>query len=276
MITLSRRLPALALTLALPWTCATAAELPKWEIGFGALALTLPDYRGSSEQRGYVLPLPYFVYRGRIVRADRDGARAELYDRGRLNIELSLAAGVPVRSSDNPTREGMPDLAPTVEFGPQAIIRLVGERNDPVRLDLRLPVRQVLAVDDWTIRNAGVVFTPSLALRVRHGGWDLGLSGGPYFGNQRQNRYAYQVKPEYARPDRPAYDPDAGYGGMQATISLTRRFNTFWIGGFVRASTVRGAVFEDSPLVTRKENYSAGLGISWFLWRSSERVSIDD
>ncbi|MFT4172183.1 MAG: MipA/OmpV family protein [Rhodocyclaceae bacterium] len=255
---------------------AQAADLPKWELGIGALGMSLPDYRGSAEQRNYLLPLPYFVYRGPILKADRDGARAQLYDGDRVTIELSLAAGVPVRSSDNPAREGMPDLAPTIEFGPQAIVRLYGDHKGPVSLDLRLPVRQALAVDDWTMRNAGIVFTPNLDLNLRRGGWNLGLSGGPYFGNKRQNRYAYEVQPQYARADRPAYDPDAGYGGMQVSLSLTRRFDRFWFGSFVRLSTVSGAAFEDSPLVKRRNNYSAGVGIAWFFAQSSERVSPDN
>ena len=42
-----------------------ADELPRLELGIGATGISVPDYRGSSEQRSYVLPFPYVVYRGR-------------------------------------------------------------------------------------------------------------------------------------------------------------------------------------------------------------------
>ena len=48
-------------------------ERPLWEAGLGVTALSFPDYRGSDHQRGYLLPLPYLIYRGQVFRADRDG-----------------------------------------------------------------------------------------------------------------------------------------------------------------------------------------------------------
>jgi hypothetical protein len=46
----------------------------------------VPDYRGSEDVRNYVLPIPWFVYRGEIFRADRDGARARLFDSERVKV----------------------------------------------------------------------------------------------------------------------------------------------------------------------------------------------
>jgi len=51
-----------------------AGELPRWELGLGLAGLSIPDYRGSDEQRGYLLPLPYVQYRGEIFQIDREGA----------------------------------------------------------------------------------------------------------------------------------------------------------------------------------------------------------
>jgi hypothetical protein len=33
-----------------------------------------PDYRGSDQSNFYRLPLPYIAYRGKLLRADSDGA----------------------------------------------------------------------------------------------------------------------------------------------------------------------------------------------------------
>ena len=46
---------------------------PLWELGLFNSAMTFPHYRGSDEQMYYLLAIPYFIYRGEIFKADRDG-----------------------------------------------------------------------------------------------------------------------------------------------------------------------------------------------------------
>ena len=58
------------------------------------LSLRVPDYRGSEDVRNYVLPIPWFVYRGEIFVLDRDGARARLFDSDRVEVNLSVGGAV--------------------------------------------------------------------------------------------------------------------------------------------------------------------------------------
>ena len=96
------------LIATLAWAGAASAEhQPLLEIGAGAAGISFPDYRGSSEQQTYVLPLPYIVYRGERFRADRDGIRGLLFDHPRVAFDVSMSGSVPVNSDDNPQREGM-------------------------------------------------------------------------------------------------------------------------------------------------------------------------
>ena len=97
---------------AAPPSIAQEKDLPLWEVGGGATYLRVPDYRGSEDVRNYVLPIPWFVYRGEIFRADRDGARARLFDSERVKVNLSVSGSVPVDSDRNRAREGMEDLSP--------------------------------------------------------------------------------------------------------------------------------------------------------------------
>src|SRR5512140_3673774 len=83
-----------------------ADELPLWEAGFGLTGLSLPDYRGSNVQRGYVLPLPYLVYRGEILRMDRKGLYGILFQSDRVHLNISADGGVPVKSDKNQARSG--------------------------------------------------------------------------------------------------------------------------------------------------------------------------
>jgi hypothetical protein len=62
---------------------------------------------------------------------------------------------------------------------------------------------------------------------------------------------------------------------MQFLAALSKRYPKFWVGGFARYDTLRGAVFEDSPLVTSNRYMAAGFAISWILDESRERVATD-
>ena len=58
---------------------AAAAEKPLWELGVGLAFLQLPDYRGSDENRLYLLPYPYFIYRGDIVQVDQERVSGRIF-----------------------------------------------------------------------------------------------------------------------------------------------------------------------------------------------------
>jgi outer membrane protein len=246
--------------------------LPLWEFGLGVGGFNMPDYRGSNHQSSYFFPFPYVVYRGDFLKADRSGLSGRFLNSEYLDLELSMSGGAPVRSKKNEARAGMPDLKPTLELGPQAIIRLTGKARDVTRLDIRLPLRQAITVSTQA-RAVGWVFTPALNLSITpRDTWQFGAQTGPYFASAKYHRYLYEVAPQYATAMRAAYTPKGGYGGWQVTTSLSRRFDTMFVGAFIRASTVRGAAFEDSPLVKRRTNVQSGFGISWIFSKSSEMV----
>ncbi|NTV10906.1 MAG: MipA/OmpV family protein, partial [Zoogloea sp.] len=255
------------------------ADEPLWEIGLGAGVVSFPDYRGADRQRTVPLPVPYFIYRGEIFKADRNGLRGTFLDTGRMSLNLSLSASLPVDSSGNTARQGMPDLKPTVELGPSLEFNLWRSDDARRKLDLRLPLRKALTIEA-SPHNAGWVFSPRLNLDLidpaGHGGWRLGLLAGPLFGDRRQNAYFYDVAPQYATAARPAYQAGAGYAGSQFLGALSRRYRDFWVGGFLRYDTLAGAAFEDSPLVRTRSVWAGGLAISWILDTSSRQVSTEE
>lgn len=264
--------------------CAPRAEqLPLWEMGAGAAYARLPDYRGSDEAHGYLLPFPYLVYRGDFFKADRQGVRALFFDSRYAEVDFSAGATVPVNSGKNRARAGMPDLRPTVELGPQLKIHLahVGEAAPGQReleLDLRLPVRLALTWRDGGPRDVGLLAFPNLNLDrkidMAGGRWNLGLLAGGYFADRRYHDYFYGVAPQFATAERPAYSARGGFGGWQAIVALSATYGKTWLGGFVKADWLRGAVFEDSPLVRRRTNLSAGIGVSHVFARSERLVEV--
>ena len=84
--------------------------------------------------------------------------------------------------------------------------------------------------------------------------------------------HARPQAPQFATSTSPPYEARGGYAGLQFLASASRRYDGFWVGAFVRADTLRGAVFEASPLVRRDTYFAAGVGISWVIDVSRERV----
>ena len=263
----------LALALMLLPLLTAAQDKPLWELGAGAAVISFADYRGSDKQRSYLLPLPYFIYRGEFLQVDRDKMRGLLFKTERVELELSANGTVPVRSRDNPVRQGMPDLDPTLELGPSLNILLMSTPQRS-RLTLKLPVRAVIASDFHHVQNAGVLSQPQLNLDVpMAGGWQLGLAAGPLFADRRYHQYFYGVDPAYATVARPTYRARGGYSGLQLVAAASKRFDKLWVGGFIKYDDLSQAVFADSPLAERRNNVSAGIAVAWIFAQSPQRVT---
>ena len=108
--------------------------------------------------------------------------RGVFFDSDRVELNVSLAASVPVDSDGNEARRGMPDLKPTIEIGPSLDITLWRSDDRRAKLDLRLPLRWATLVQG-SPRDVGLVFSPRVNLDVRdpfgYHGWNLGLLAGP-------------------------------------------------------------------------------------------------
>jgi len=274
----ARRGAVLALSLIVP-LCAVADDQPLWEWGLGPSVVAFSDYPGSASLHLYALPLPYVRYRGTFLRADREGLRGQLLDTSIVAVNVNLGASVPVRSRDDAARTGMPNLDALLEVGPVLAVHLWSTESRRFLLDARMPTRLALTVSS-TPRAVGGYLAPQLDLDVRHlggaPGWSLGLLAGPLFASQRYNQYFYSVPPRYATFARPAYSAPAGYAGSEFIAAISRRFRGFWVGGFVRYMNLEGAVFGDSPLLQRHQDFAGGLGIAWILGRSSRHVEAEE
>src|SRR5439155_12366156 len=141
-------------------------------------------------------------------------------------------------------RRGMPDLAATLEIGPNLNLELWQSADRKFKLDLRLPVRQAITFER-SPHGVGLTFSPNLNLDIRGypADWDIGLLAGPLYANRGYHGYFYSVPPEFATATRPAYDAPGGYAGWRATTAFSRRFGNAWVGGFLRYDDLHGSAF---------------------------------
>jgi outer membrane scaffolding protein for murein synthesis (MipA/OmpV family) len=254
-------------------------EKPLWELGIGAGILYMPDYRGSDEGRLYVLPYPYVVYRGGILKIDEQRISGQIFKTDRVLLNFSGFGAVPVKSSNNSARAGMPDLDPTFELGPALRINIMESKADSYKLSLSVPVRAFFSTDFSSVRREGWVFSPRVNFEkndvIPETGLNVGISAGPMFSDSSYNAYFYTVEPAYATATRREYSAGGGYGGSTITVGLSKSYKQFIFNAFVSADFLHGAVFEDSPLVKTKVSVMSGFNVSWIFLKSAKTVTSD-
>jgi outer membrane scaffolding protein for murein synthesis (MipA/OmpV family) len=260
--------------------CAGAAfakDEPLWEFGLGAGAVAFEDYRGSNTVHAYPIPVPYFLYNGKFLKADREGVRGTLFDQDRLDINLSFNLTTPVRNDR--IRNGMPDLRSTVEAGPSFDLHLFRSDDEKIKFDLRMPLRAAMTVEA-SPKIIGWTFTPRFNLDIGDPfgvvGWNLGLLAGPLFADRRYDSYFYSVAPQFATASRPEFQAQGGYAGTETLAALSKRFPKFWVGAYMRYDNLSSASFLDSPLVQTRSYWTAGIGFAYMIRQSARMVQAPD
>jgi outer membrane scaffolding protein for murein synthesis (MipA/OmpV family) len=254
-------------------------EKPLWELGIGLGLLQIPDYRGSDENRLYLLPYPYVVYRGDILKVDEQRVTGQIFKTDRILLDFSGFGSVPVKSSNNSARAGMPDLDPTFELGLALKIKLWESKEDKFKLDVSLPVRAFFSTDFSSVSHEGWVFSPRINFvkddLIPDSGLNLGISVGPMFADSGYHAYFYTVEPAYATAERPAYSAGGGYSGSTLTVGLGKSYEQFIFNAFVSADFLQGASFENSPLVKRETSIMSGFSVSWIFFKSAKTVTVE-
>jgi len=264
-VTFGRNLVFITLITSSPSLLYAEEQNYGWELGIGIGGLSIPHYRGSDQRQDYVAPIPYVRYEGKRLQVDREGGRFYLYKGEKYWLDLSASFSFPVDSNDNTARQGMPDLNPVFELGPRLQFDLYTSQDQSLRVRAALPLRMAIATDISHTRNVGLVFSPYLQVRY-YSGWETALSLGPIWASESYHDYYYQVDPEFATAERPAYDAKSGYSGFRFTLTSSRRIdNRYWLGAFLRYDSLNGTTFADSPLVKQNDSLMVGLAFSWIL-----------
>lgn len=260
--------------VALPLVAAAQQnDLPLWEIGVVGGAVSTPAYPGADDRSSRLLVLPAPIYRGKIFRSDETGIGARLFRSDRAEFDVGFAASLPSRSDEADARAGMPDLGTLVEFGPRLKLTLL--RREFSRLRLDLPMRTVIE-GRGGLRNQGWNFAPRLVYEMDDAGtgWSGDLHIGFVAANEKLNSYFYEVRPEFATAQRPAYEAKKGLVLVRAGGFAARKINPdLRVFGYLWYENYARSANDESPLFRKSSGASAGVGFLWTLARSSRRVS---
>lgn len=249
------------------------SALPLWEVGAAAGTLWQQAYPGADEHVQRTALLPYVVYRGKVLRADDEGAGLRALRTEDFELDVSFAGSLSSGGKSLRAREGMARLPTLVEFGPVGCWFLNG-RQASQRVTFELPLRGVFEARDLR-HHRGMSLEPELSVdhRVR-GGWSYGLSAGVLLGDRRLGATYYSVAPGEALSDRPAYDARAGLIAWRLKGGVSRQLTPdLRLFALARIDSVAGAANRDSPLVRRTTGTSIGIGLTYTLKRSEARAT---
>lgn len=251
---------------------------PRYEFGVGGGAFHVPDYPGAKETRTRVIALPYFIYRGDILRADRDdGLRGRFINEDNIEGDISFNAAFNSNSEDNNTRANMPDIDWMGEVGPRLQIHF--SKNPAHAVKLALPLRFVFAMDveswEFFADDLGLTFNPELS--ITHRGilgplTILRASVGGTWAGERLMDYFYEVKPQYATPQRPVYNAKEGYLSTDVGLSIVHFIPKLKAALFVGMSwnMYQDATNRSSPLLRDETTETYAVGLLWSLYQSRE------
>ena len=251
-------------------------KLPLYEYGIVGIAAQLPHYRGSDEYTAYAFPLPYFVYRGENIKANRDGVRGIFWRNEKFETDISISGNPPV-SDDNEAREGMGELDGLIEIGPALRYYFydLGERESfffqwNIRAGFSFGFDSGIDVSyQGLISDCSLVYRNASLFRAQN--IRFHFNTGPQFSDSELHSYFYEVGEEYVTPTREQYSSEAGYGGWQISGSILKELTPkIWLSFYGRYMNSDGAAFEDSPIVKTTNNYVVGTLLVWKFGESDE------
>lgn len=263
-----------ALTLSTAQAQEAEGPQPVWEVGALGLMAAQQAYPGADESVQRTLVLPYVLYRGRYLRADRETAGLRALRTPTFELDIGFAGAFGSRSSEVKARSGMDDIGFLIEFGPRIKWNL-HQDDQGGRWRMDLPLRGVFDVSDQGAHR-GMSFEPEVRYSwPAQAGWRASASVSAIVADRRLARTFYEVSPAQVRADRPAYQAQAGLVAWRLSGALSRQLTPDWrLFTFARLDSVAGAANRDSPLVRRTTGWTAGVGASW-TWLRSGNVAED-
>ncbi|NOQ88846.1 MAG: hypothetical protein GQ550_07965 [Gammaproteobacteria bacterium] len=246
------------------------ADKTEWTMGAGLGVFDYHLYPGAKQSNQLILPVPYFTFRSPKFEIDR-GIKSFLYNSEDIVIDISADFGLPVDSDETLARKGMPDLDFVLQLGPSLEFMLNDKKSNYFDMRFEIPVRVAFAVDIGNVQNIGYLVEPRFSFnhrRLSRTGLSHKATIGLKFATQDFHAYYYDVAPEFATATRAQYKSEAGFGGSFAKYRISWKTDDFVYWAFVRYQSLRGAEFEDSPLVLQNDYYFLGVGFAWIFAQS--------
>lgn len=257
-------------------SCESEAK-PKWEIGIAGFGINAPDYPSSDENKTRTLIVPYFIYRGDIIRAGEGGLiKAKAFEDERWELDLSIDGAFNADSDNNEAREGMEDLDYLFGIGPELTYQIHQEEINKKKLELKFQLRAMFSTDFSHFNQRGYAFETQLRYEHLHLFQDdikFIASIGPIWGTEKLMDYFFEINSQDVRLNREEFNAKSGYIGTELNLTfvmpvLDKRARIF-LG--IRSNLHQKSTNESSPLFKQDNTLSVALGFTYQLFKSERK-----
>jgi MipA family protein len=243
---------------------------PLWELGLAGATATLPGYIGAKDNVSRFLVLPYFIYRGDILRADRDTAGARFVKTDDYEFDIGFGGSLGTSNKEIPARDGMPSLGTSIEFGPRFKYTIARPSNDS-KVTFALPIRAVIEFKGG-LKQRGLVAEPALSYDKRNvfAGWGLNVNSALLIGDAKLQNYLYGVAPQFATSSREAYSAKSGLVALRLGVATSKTLSPdSTLAIFARWDNAGIGANKASPLHLKNNGFTVGVGLTYTFFRSS-------
>lgn len=264
------------LILSLYFTLSSASAKPLYELGLLGAGGTIADYPASDQTRTRSLVLPYFIYRGDLLKSDQQqGTRLSLLSAEKIDVDFSFGGSFQTDTDKNDARRGMPKLDWTIEFGPRLLYYFY-KNPELAQVRMGFPLRSAFATDFQRIRSVGYTVSPTFQIDfydvlvpnlnfyfIANYDWlDEGLAD-----------YFYQVDPQYQTAERSAYDARSGGLGYDLSISTKYQVDQMMMLFATRYSNYVDSSNRASFLHKKDDNWTYFLALGWVFYKSDKAAT---
>ncbi len=246
-------------------------------MGLGAFSAYIPDYPASKESRLRYLVLPYFSYRGKVLRRDDEGTRARLWALEGLRFDMGFSGYFPVRSQDNETRKGMDDLDWLLEIGPRLRWFVAPGPYQGSFFDLQIPYRWASSISLVHQKLRGAVLDPGLVYlqpSTDDNPWFVYSSLSLQWVDSGLGNYFYGVAEHEKTLQRSTYQASRGYLGAFFSFVMGLEIKGWNFFGGLDVRNFQGSSFRQSPLFQKDLTWGAVLGLIWIPFESEAREEL--
>lgn len=241
------------------------------DLGAGLSALQIPHYPGSAQNDYLFVPFPFLRVRSPNLEIERNELTGTFFKGERVKIGLTLGGSLPVNSAKDKAREGMPDVNIGLEAGPSLSV-LLWKPNAEHRLTFDIPVRQAVFFSKEKIDPHGQFALPHLHYLYevetdKYRSHSIEVELGAEYATQKYSSYFYDVEPEFATAERPAYEAHGGLSAYRFTVGFSALEKHWYFGAFAKYLDLHDSVIDNSPLVKRDTCLYAGVAVAYLFDR---------
>ncbi len=255
---------------------------PTFEFGVAAAALQVPAYPSSSVKNNRFFGAPWLIYRGDRLQVKEGGVELNAFQSKKLIVDLGIGAALGSDATDTPLREGLPDLDFILQLGPRFTVPLSDKTVDGIRTRFNWvsALRFAVSTDFRSLDFQGPLATTELQFRktgFKNNNLEFNASvSATWLGDQLMD-FFFSVDPEFATLDRPAFDADAGFLGVELNAGIvykpTPKLTTALVLG---VTSHEGSGIDESPLFEDTLTTQALVAFSYTIFQSKRLVRVLD